>query len=166
MPKGRHVTTNNRLVITNTKRHDKGPYMCRGINNQGNVFAMVVLNVYSVITPVIVQTSPNNVTVDKVMSRVKLNCSATGSPLPTIEWSKDDRPLSVSTTVRQTNKETIGELVIDSFMPRDQGRYKCFFRNYENGTAETEIQVSLMSCGDPGKPLNGYRTGNEFWAGN
>ncbi|XP_020896631.1 uncharacterized protein LOC110235508 [Exaiptasia diaphana] len=23
-----------------------------------------------------------------------------------------------------------------------------------------------MSCGDPGKPLNGYRTGNEFWAGN
>ncbi|XP_020892058.2 CUB and sushi domain-containing protein 1 isoform X2 [Exaiptasia diaphana] len=93
-------------------------------------------------------------------------CSATGSPLPTIEWSKDGQPLSVNTTVHQTIKETIGELVIDSFMPQDQGRYKCFFRNYENGTAETTIQVSLMSCGDPGKPLNGYRTGNKFWAGN
>ncbi|XP_028518807.1 uncharacterized protein LOC110251682 [Exaiptasia diaphana] len=166
MPKGRHVKTGNRLTIMNTKREDKGPYMCKGINDQGNELAIVVLNVYSVIAPVIVQSSPNNVTVNKVMSRVKLNCSATGTPLPTIEWSKDGRPLSVNTTVRQTNKETIGELVIDSFMPQDQGRYKCFFRNYENGTAETTIQVSLMSCGDPGKPLNGYRTGNEFWAGN
>ncbi|XP_020913579.2 uncharacterized protein LOC110251231 [Exaiptasia diaphana] len=51
-------------------------------------------------------------------------------------------------------------------MPQDQGQYKCFFRNYENGTVETTIKVSLMTCGDPGKPLNGYRTGNEFWAGN
>ncbi|XP_028512556.1 uncharacterized protein LOC110231383 isoform X2 [Exaiptasia diaphana] len=166
MSKERHIITGNRLVIKNTRKDDKGPYMCKGINDHGNVFSMVVLTVHPVIAPAIVKSSPKNVTVYKILSRVKLNCSANGSPLPTIEWSKDGRPLSINTTVRKTNKATIGELVIDPFMPEDQGQYKCFFRNYENGTAENTIQVSLMSCGDPGKLLNGFCTGNEFWAGN
>ena len=48
MPKGRHVKSGNRLIIMNTRREDNGPYMCRGINNQGKVFGLVVLNVYSV----------------------------------------------------------------------------------------------------------------------
>ncbi|XP_020898827.1 hemicentin-2-like [Exaiptasia diaphana] len=48
MSKERHVKTGNSLVIMNTKREDKGPYMCKGINNQGNVAAFVVLNVYTV----------------------------------------------------------------------------------------------------------------------
>lgn len=75
------------------------------------------------------------------MSHVKLSCSASGSPLPSIEWTKDGRPLSINTTIVKSDKETIGELVIEPFKPEDQGQYKCFFRNYENGTAENVMQV-------------------------
>ncbi|KXJ07665.1 Hemicentin-1 [Exaiptasia diaphana] len=160
MSKERHIITGNRLVIKNTRKDDKGPYMCKGINDHGNVFSMVVLTVHPVIAPAIVKSSPKNVTVYKILSRIKLNCSANGSPLPTIEWSKDGRLLSINTTVHKTNKETIGELVIDPFMPEDQGQYKCFFRNYENGTAETTIQVCRSLCPEIVPPENGYMVGD------
>lgn len=91
--------------------------------------------------PVIAQSSPKKVTVQKVMSQVKLSCSASGSPLPSVEWSKDGNPLSVNTSVKQSDTETTGELVIEPFTPEHQGMYKCFFRNYDNGTAEKVMRV-------------------------
>ncbi len=43
LPIGRHVMTGKDLVIKDTRREDKGPFMCRGQNHLGHVYALIVL---------------------------------------------------------------------------------------------------------------------------
>ncbi|XP_031570032.1 uncharacterized protein LOC116304430 [Actinia tenebrosa] len=165
MPKGRHVKAGKHLIIKKTVPADKGPYMCKGINAHGSVFALIVLTVHPVFPPVISKSPPSTITVRQIYSEVRMICSASGSPLPTVEWIKDGVPISTNTTVRKNTVEVTGELVIPSFGPEHQGSYSCFFRNYDNGTAEKKMRLELALCGDPGTPEHGYRTGKENWAG-
>ena len=48
LPVDRHVMAGKDLVIKDTRQKDKGPYMCRGENHLGNVYALIVL----VVSPV------------------------------------------------------------------------------------------------------------------
>ncbi|KAK3698424.1 hypothetical protein QZH41_001190 [Actinostola sp. cb2023] len=48
MPKGRHIKSGKHLIIKKTHKDDKGPYMCKGINAFGSVFAMIVVTVHHV----------------------------------------------------------------------------------------------------------------------
>ena len=48
-------------------------------------------------------------------------------------------------TTSQSVEEVKGELVIPSFGPSDQGVYSCFFKNYDNGTAETSTTAGNKS---------------------
>ena len=75
--------------------------------------------------------------VTKVHDSVTLQCAARGSPVPSLEWSKDGVVVSTNTTSKSAD-EVKGELIIPSFGASDQGVYKCFFKNYENGTAEID----------------------------
>lgn len=68
-------------------------------------------------------------------------CAARGSPIPTLEWRKDGVVISTNTT-STTEEEVNGQLVIPRFGPADQGVYTCFFKNYNNGTAETAATAS------------------------
>ena len=43
LPVDRHVVTGKDLVIKDTQRKDKGPFMCRGENHLGHVYALIVL---------------------------------------------------------------------------------------------------------------------------
>ena len=43
LPVGRHLVSGKDLVIKDTRQEDKGPYMCRGENRLGNVYALIVL---------------------------------------------------------------------------------------------------------------------------
>ena len=87
------------------------------------------------VAPVITTAPPAVVKVTKAHDKVTLQCAARGSPVPNLEWSKDGMVVSTNTTTK-TADEVKGELIISSFSPTDQGVYKCFFRNYANGTAE------------------------------
>ncbi len=93
-------------------------------------------NVHALTVPPVITTAPSSVVmVTKVHDSVTLQCAARGSPVPSLEWSKDGVVVSINTTSTSAD-EVKGELVIPSFGPSDQGVYKCFFKNYENGTAE------------------------------
>ena len=87
-------------------------------------------------SPVITIAPPPFVAVKKTYDTVTLQCAARGSPVPTLEWRKDGAIISANTT-SDTEGEVTGELVIPKFGPSDQGVYTCFFKNYNNGTAET-----------------------------
>jgi hypothetical protein len=93
------------------------------------------------VPPVIVKSPSSTFTVRQINSEVKLVCSARGSPLPNVEWTKDGNPVSTNITVRKNDIETTGELTVPSFEPEHQGKYVCFFKNYDNGTAEKAIRV-------------------------
>ena len=90
------------------------------------------------VPPVITIAPPSVVTVTTAHDSVTLQCAARGSPVPSLEWSKDGVVVSTNTTSRSAD-EVKGELIIPSFGPSDQGVYECFFKNYENGTAEIAI---------------------------
>jgi len=87
------------------------------------------------VSPVITVAPPPFVKVTKAYGTISLQCAARGSPVPSLEWSKDGVVISTNTTSK-TAAEVKGELVIPRFSPSDQGVYKCFFKNYDNGTAE------------------------------
>lgn len=161
---GRHVMAGKDLIIKETRWEDRGPIMCRGDNNLGHVYALIVLVVKPVLPPVITTAPPPFVAVKKTYDTVILQCAARGSPVPTLEWRKDGAIISANTT-SDTEGEVTGELVIPKFGPSDQGVYTCFFKNYNNGTAETSTIAELVGCGDPGKPVHGYKTGANYWAG-
>ena len=88
------------------------------------------------VPPVITIAPPPFVAVKKAYDTVTLQCAARGSPVPTLEWRKDRAIISANTT-SENEEEVTGELVIPKFGPSDQGVYTCFFKNYNNGTAET-----------------------------
>lgn len=164
LPVDRYVAAGKDLVIKDIRNGDKGPFMCRGENHLGFVFALIVLEVKPVIPPAITSAPPSVVKVTKVDDSITLYCAARGSPVPSLEWSKDGVPISINTTLK-TDEEVEGELVIPSFGPTDQGVYKCFFKNFDNGTAEITTTVELVGCGEPHVPMNGYKVGENYWAG-
>lgn len=86
-------------------------------------------------SPVITIAPPPFIIVKKVYDTITLQCAAKGSPVPTLEWSKDGVIISTNATVT-TDEEVNGKLVISRFDSSDQGSYKCLFKNYDNGTAE------------------------------
>ena len=99
------------------------------------------------VAPVITTAPPAVVKVTKAHDKVTLQCAARGSPVPSLEWSKDGVVVSTNTTTK-TADEVKGELIISSFSSSDQGVYKCFFRNHENGTAEiaTTAGTQVTQC--------------------
>lgn len=138
--------------------------MCRGDNQLGHVYALIVLVVNPVKSPVITIAPTPLIIVKKAYDTVTLQCAARGSPVPTLEWSKDGVIISTNTTVT-TDEEVNGKLVISRFDSSDQGSYKCFFKNYDNGTAEVITTTELVGCGEPDVPMNGYKIGDNYWAG-
>ena len=94
------------------------------------------LNVLPLVAPQLTITPPTLVRVRAINDLVRVQCAATGSPIPSVEWSKDGRVLSMNSTLTGKNRERSSELIIHNFQPSDIGTYKCNVMNYENGTAE------------------------------
>lgn len=87
-------------------------------------------------------SSPSNeIQVQNVGDSVKLNCSASGLPLPKVEWYKDGRLVSFQAKHYVTDLIK-SEFVIHRFKSSDAGMYKCLFYNNKNGTAEANTSLS------------------------
>ena len=92
-----------------------------------------------VVKPIIIASPPPLLIVNEADSEVRLICTARGSPIPNIEWSKAGRVLSVNSTKFHKLKRRVSELRIARFKPTDVGEYTCKAQNYENGTAVIKI---------------------------
>lgn len=83
------------------------------------------------------------VDVPAIRALVRVNCSATGLPLPTITWYKNNVSISVFNNV--TRDEVTSELVIGQFQPSDQATYKCVARNMYNDEVNATTNVGKES---------------------
>jgi len=81
--------------------------------------------------------------VQNVGDSVKLNCSASGLPLPKVKWFKDGS--LISSAAQEDNDLIKSELVILRFKPSDAGIYTCLFENDKNGTAEANTSLSMST---------------------
>lgn len=158
----RHILDGKQLTIKNTTESEG--FVCRGVNSLGNVMALIWILVKDVVNPYIVSSPPSKTEVRSVGDTVMLNCSARGSPLPSVTWFKSGR--RVFSTVEDDGNDLLKSgVVIRSFQPGDAGVYTCLFYNDNNMTAEATTTLSLVSCDNPGAPSNGQKRGLRYWPG-
>lgn len=74
------------LRLSNVTAMDSGSYVCSAINSVGSVSAVAYIEVQSV--PVIMISPNSGILQVKSGDRVRLVCSATGNPQPSVGWRK------------------------------------------------------------------------------
>ncbi|XP_078407396.1 LOW QUALITY PROTEIN: hemicentin-1-like [Cetorhinus maximus] len=127
------------LIIEKVSKEDSGTYVCTAESAVGVIKAIGF--VYVKEAPVLrgevtaYQTEP-------LGGNVILNCEAHGDPVPSINWDKNGRPLTISNRIRQMNN---GSLAIYGTVNEDAGDYKCVAEN-EAGVVERKVTLMLQSA--------------------
>lgn len=83
-----------------------------------------------------ITVSPKN-TSGNFSSRISLTCSADGSPLPYIQWYKNDKFLT-------SGKPGSSELVFDELKLSDRGFYYCMAWSIIDGSNRTKISKQAI----------------------
>ncbi|XP_063959464.1 hemicentin-1-like isoform X2 [Lytechinus pictus] len=148
------VLGNGDLRINNVEEDQEGVYTCSAGNELGVRNVSAYLTVY--LPPQFV-VHPVDITVDPG-SKVRLDCEASGDPMPSIQWQKDGSPLVLETNIEVLSNSSI---VIDGLLETNTGEYTCIATN-----AAGSIQVTAtLSTPDVPKfttaPSN--TTGNESY---
>ncbi|XP_070688049.1 hemicentin-1 [Pempheris klunzingeri] len=118
----------DRSTLTVTRAHttDSGKYTCVATNTAGEEDRIFNLNVY--VPPVI---NGNTETVERLTtvldSSVNIECVATGSPPPQLNWLKNGLPLPVSSHIRLLSAGQV--LRITRTQVSDSGTYTCVASN-------------------------------------
>ncbi|XP_073256827.1 protogenin A-like isoform X2 [Porites lutea] len=165
LPRGRSEVRQDGLYIKNTESEDDGIYTCIAANEFGRVIQGAYLKVNSFKPPAFTTPPPDAINASGIRESVRVNCSATGAPLPNVTWYKNN--VTIPSTYYANTAEVTGELVIDQFQPSDQATYTCIARNMYKDEVKTSTKIVLTSCGDPGKPNNSAVViqSQNHWAG-
>ncbi|XP_038571298.1 hemicentin-1 isoform X2 [Micropterus salmoides] len=113
---------NGSLAIYGTVSEDSGNYMCVATNDAGVVERSVTLTLQSAPTIIV---EPVDTVVD-AGTTVMINCQAQGEPTPTIEWSRQGRPLLGNSRFSTLSNSS---LRISSVQKEDTAEYECVARN-------------------------------------
>ena len=130
---GRKATVKDHtLTITKADRKDAGTYICTATNDMGTSHAMTTLIIN--VVPQFTIKPPKKIERYHGQS-VTLNCSADGTPVPTITWSRCKGKMPEEGTQVEG-----GQLRINSLAAKDSGVYTCSARS---GLLQVETEVQL-----------------------
>ncbi|XP_054857961.1 basement membrane-specific heparan sulfate proteoglycan core protein isoform X3 [Eublepharis macularius] len=130
------VESRSVLKISFAKLEDAGTYVCLAQNALGMAEAQVDVSVESVHgKPGAPEVSVSPTLTVVAGQTARLHCSATGDPVPTIQWSKLRAPLPWQ---HQVVNDTV--LIIPRVAQQDSGQYIC---NASNAAGFTEAFVVL-----------------------
>ncbi|XP_033885551.3 hemicentin-1-like isoform X1 [Acipenser ruthenus] len=130
---------NGSLAIYGTVNEDGGSYMCIATNDAGMVERSVTLTLQSSPT---VTVEPVETVVD-AGTTVVLNCQADGEPPPTIEWSRQGRPLLGDDRITILSNNS---LRLTGAQKEDTSQYECVARNLL-GSVLVRIPVTVQVHG-------------------
>ncbi|XP_077121492.1 leucine-rich repeats and immunoglobulin-like domains protein 3 isoform X1 [Ranitomeya variabilis] len=133
------------FFIVNAKIGDTGVYSCTAQNNAGSISANATLTVLE--TPFFLRPLVDR-TVSKGETTV-LQCIAGGNPAPKVNWTKDDKPLTVTERHFFAAGNQLLILVDTDF--EDAGKYTCEMSNIL-GTERGNIHLSVIpnpTCDSP-----------------
>ncbi|EMP34679.1 Hemicentin-2 [Chelonia mydas] len=130
---------NGSLAIYGTVSDDAGRYKCVAENEVGTVEKVVTLALQS--APVF-SVKPQDVAVS-AGERAMLHCQATAEPAPTVEWTREEKPLQENHRVQILANST---LLISAVEERDVGLYECVARNLMGSSV---VQAFLTMQGEP-----------------
>ncbi|KAI5614770.1 hemicentin-1 isoform X1 [Silurus asotus] len=138
------------LTLTATHTTDSGKYTCVAINMAGEEDRIFNLNVY---VPPVIQNNkdaPEELTTI-VDSSVNIECVASGSPPPQLNWLKNGLPVSVSSHMRPLSAGQV--LRIARVQVSDGGTYTCVASNRagvdsRNYNLQVYVPPSLNGAGN------------------
>jgi len=128
------------LHINNVQEEDKGRYMCQ-INT---VIAKTQFGYLHVVVPPNIDDSQSSSDVIvREAANVTLTCHATGSPLPSVKWKRDDgSKITINKSLSVSEWE--GEVLELTRISRlDMGAYLCIASNGVPPTVSKRIKVSV-----------------------
>ncbi|XP_026530949.1 leucine-rich repeats and immunoglobulin-like domains protein 2 [Notechis scutatus] len=144
------------FFIVNVKIEDMGIYSCMAQNVAGSISANVTLTVLE--TPSFVRPLEDR-TVAQGETAV-LQCIASGSPAPRLNWTKDDGPLTV--TERHFFAAANQLLIIVDAGLEDAGKYTCIMSN-TLGTVRGHIYLYVLSSPNCDSSQSGIGIGDDGW---
>ncbi|XP_026331776.1 hemicentin-1-like [Hyposmocoma kahamanoa] len=138
---------NSSLTIYNASVDSEGTFRCDAMNKAGATY--IVYRVFIVapatVEDVVVYRQGENggETVQSVLeveldTRVRLSCTSSGHPTPTIQWIHNGIKLS-----ENSPKITYADLVLDNVHVKQGGMYSCIVSN-EGGMDEIDVKVEVL----------------------
>ncbi|XP_063241894.1 basement membrane-specific heparan sulfate proteoglycan core protein isoform X7 [Bacillus rossius redtenbacheri] len=147
LPSGAEQLPGGVLRLTGITEADEGEYTCHAENEAGSVESVAVLTVQS--RPQI-RLSPSSRVEVNVGQRVRLECTATGKPQPSVSWSKVSDQYSYSSPGVSERLET-AIFEITSARKEDGGIYRCTATNAA-GDSEDRLQLVVNEDAVSGPP--------------
>lgn len=138
------------FFIVEVKVSDMGLYTCTATNDAGAQTASAYLNVLEVPTFVKPMTDKEAVAGETAV----IECMASGSPKPSLQWTKDGGP--IIETERHFFTADNQLLIIVKTTPADEGEYSCLMSNIL-GTARDTTYLDIIpsiSTNDNSLPLS------------
>ncbi|XP_071843255.1 hemicentin-1-like isoform X2 [Apostichopus japonicus] len=136
----RVLVSTNSLRITDVRLSDGGYYTCKAFNEYGENKASALLTVTDSFVPVAFTRTPVDQTV-VVGGRVTFACEATGTPEPTLTWTKENGDLSIVSL--RTDEPAPGWLRISNVEVSDSGLFMCTASNGLS-TSSTSVQLTVQ----------------------
>ncbi|XP_044751334.1 basement membrane-specific heparan sulfate proteoglycan core protein isoform X8 [Coccinella septempunctata] len=159
MPLGRDVEQLQRgtLRFNRVSKNDEGEYICTAENEAGTVSALASIYVQ---TPPEIRIEPNEkVIYRRIGEPLTIQCMASGSPAPSVSWSKYPAASIISGSAPSLRRD-YAVLQFRQLTRNDEGVYICQATS-DAGTTQTQIQLFLESL-----PTRGDITGEDATSGN
>ncbi|KAK7494115.1 hypothetical protein BaRGS_00014588, partial [Batillaria attramentaria] len=131
-----HQIRNGVLVLYNIQAEDEGRYICTATSDIGTNRDYAYLRVST--APDIGSTIGRSVQNVEEGDRVEFECIVTGTPRPTVTWSKLEGPLPSTAIIGE------GILIIPEARPQDAGTYRCTATNVA-GSVQSQVQLFVQS---------------------
>ncbi|XP_076378245.1 terribly reduced optic lobes isoform X1 [Megalopta genalis] len=142
------------LRLTNITIGDSGGYVCNAVNPVGTTSAVAYIEVHT--QPVITISPRSGILTVKRGDRVRLVCTATGNPQPSIEWTKHINGIVPYHKSIFEMKATPQSAVYDiqSVSHNDEGSYTCHAMNAA-GIMEERVHIRIEDDNEVDPDPNG-----------
>ncbi|XP_074602199.1 cell adhesion molecule Dscam1-like isoform X2 [Brevipalpus obovatus] len=142
------------LIVKNVTQTDSGHYDCVANNSAGEdrkTFELIIKQPLAVSLQSTART--NRI---ETGDEVSLTCNVIGYPLKSIVWTKDGKPLNMTTGHRRKVLSSSRVLNILKVEREDQGCYRCTAHGDSEDIASDELCLSLLKVarGENGKGLH------------
>ncbi|XP_076758852.1 uncharacterized protein LOC143428086 isoform X1 [Xylocopa sonorina] len=139
------ITYNNGKAVLKFEEvflEDRATYTCKAANRLGQASTSASLNVEQFTSEKPFFVTPLSNAMGRAGQRVKLECEVRGSPMPTLTWYRDGKPIEETMNLKIQTEAGRSSLTITEAFAKDAGCYMVVAKN-DAGEATVSCNVSV-----------------------